>query len=198
MHARPVIGAVFVKMLSNHGLWKKWSTGDVRRVGDWAPLPKPPVVTDVVPTARRQRSDWQYTTDPPAGDGWTEPGFDAAGWHAGPGGFGTQGTPGPAIGTRRVTDDIWVRRQVKLPADLDAKDVRFDCYHDEDVQIDVDGVPAATESGFNGAYLPPEIDPAALARLKPGATVTIAAHCHQTTGGQFLDVGLAEVVPAAE
>ena len=35
--------------------------------------------------------------------------------------------------------------------------------------------------------------PAALALLRQGARITLAAHCHQTTGGQDVDIGLAEV-----
>ena len=38
-----------------------------------------------------------------------------------------------------------------------------------------------------------DIRPSARALLKPNATVTLAVHCHQTTGGQNIDVGLVNV-----
>jgi len=67
-------------------------------------------------------------------------------------------------------------------------------YHDEDVEIYVNGIAASQESGYNSTYDPLDIAPAALALLKPGATVTLALHIHQTTGGQGVDLGLANVV----
>jgi hypothetical protein len=43
MHARPVVGGVFIKMLSDRDLWKKWSSGDTAKPQAWAPLPTMPV-----------------------------------------------------------------------------------------------------------------------------------------------------------
>ena len=62
------------------------------------------------------------------------------------------------------------------------------------MEIYVNGVLAATESGFTTSYVPLEMRPAALALLKPGAKITLAVHCHQTAGGQDIDVGLANVL----
>jgi Domain of unknown function (DUF4965)/Domain of unknown function (DUF5127)/Domain of unknown function (DUF1793)/Domain of unknown function (DUF4964) len=39
MHARPVVGGFFIKMLANQKLWKKWATGDEVNPSNWAPLP---------------------------------------------------------------------------------------------------------------------------------------------------------------
>jgi hypothetical protein len=67
-------------------------------------------------------------------------------------------------------------------------------YHDEDVEVYIDGVLASEESGFTTGYVPLAISKSALNLLKPGATISIAAHCHQTTGGQGVDVNLGVVV----
>jgi hypothetical protein len=198
MHARPVIGGVFIKLLSDKPTWEKWSQGDQQQVGNWAPLPKPPRIFQIVPDARTEGALWQYTTQAPDGDAWTKPDFDADTWKSGRAGFGTQGTPNAVIGTRWDTDDIWIRRQVRLPENLNPARAEFIVYHDEDVEIYVNGVLATSESGFNGAYLPLPINNEAKALLRPGEIVTIAAHCHQTVGGQDLDIGLANVVPSPE
>jgi acyl-ACP thioesterase len=66
-------------------------------------------------------------------------------------------------------------------------------YHDEDVEIYVNGIAAAQEGGFTTSYMPLEISREARAVMTPGAKITVAVHCHQTTGGQGIDVGLADV-----
>jgi hypothetical protein len=192
MHARPVIGGVFIKMLADHAVWNKWAGAANTKVGNWAPLPPAPVIVEVIPTAQTAPAVWRYTIDKPS-DEWTKPDFDAASWKEGPASFGTQGTPGAVVRTRWDTDDIWLRREITLP-DKTYSHLRFYVDHDEDVQIYVNGVLASKEGGFTTSYVTLGIRPDARALLKPNATVTLAVHCHQTTGGQNIDVGLAAVV----
>ena len=75
------------------------------------------------------------------------------------------------------------RRQVVQP--------RPDVHHDEDMVVYLNGVLAATATGFTTAYEPLPINAAAKATLKPGKNV-LAVHCRQTAGGQYIDVGLVE------
>ncbi len=190
MHARSVVGGLFIKMLADPATWKKWSARDTAKVGKWAPLPVPPLVKVVVPSSKEQPQTWSYSTDRPADD-WTKPGFDASSWKTGPGGFGTNGTPGAVVRTEWNTADIWIRREFEMPAG-EFSNLQFLCHHDEDVEIFINGAPAGTASNFASEYEPLPISGAGRAALKPGKN-TIAVHCHQTVGGQYLDVGLVEV-----
>jgi len=192
MHARPVVGGLFIKMLADRAMWKKWSSADRTKVGNWAPLPEPPQVTEVVATSRRAPAIWRYTTEKPAED-WVQPQFDASGWKEGPAGFGTDGTPGVVVRTTWNTEDIWLRRTLTLPEAL-GSNLQAYVYHDEDVEVYVNGVLAVTEGGFTTSYVSLEMRPAAQALLKPGTQITLAVHCHQTAGGQGIDVGLVNVI----
>jgi hypothetical protein len=194
MHARPVIGGVFIKMLTDRAIWKKWASADKTKAGNWAPLPELPKVTEVIPTAKTAPAKWRYTTQKPAAN-WTAPDFNASAWSEGLSSFATAGTPGAVRNTEWHTDDIWLRREVTLP-EKTYSDLQFYAAHDEDVEIYVNGILASSEPGFTSSYVPLDIRPAALALLKPGATVLVAVHCHQTEGGQNIDVGLVSVEEA--
>jgi len=192
MHARPVVGGLFIKMLSDPAIWKKWSSRDKRKAGEWAPLPSPPVITDVVPDSEHQPVTWRYATEQPP-QNWIAPTFDDSSWEEGPGGFGTKGTPNIVIGTKWNTDDIWLRREFIMPQTLTAN-LQFCVYHDEDIDIYVNGVLAAHEAGYEPNYETMDIGATARSLLKPGAKITLAVKCHQTKGGQGVDVGLVNVV----
>jgi hypothetical protein len=186
MHARPVVGGFFIKMLADRQVWKKWASRDKLKPAGWAPLPPPPKITMLVPTEQT----WLYTTAKPA-DGWMNPDFDAKGWKEGQAGLGTK-PPGFVQHTEWKTDDIWLRREMTVPEGPHAN-LQFIAYHDEDVEIYVNGVLAAQESGFTTKFVPLEIGKQALALMKPGVKILVAVHCHQTEGGQGIDVGLGTV-----
>ncbi len=153
--------------------------------GKFPPL-QPNLNPDLVPTSQDDPQTWQYTFEKPAAD-WIEPGFAAATWKSGPGGFG-QGVGSPH--TPWTTGDIWLRRTVSLPAALPEK-LDFLCFHDEDVDIYLNGVLAAIATGYVGDYVELPMNAAGRAALKPGRN-TLAVHCRQTIGGQFIDVGIAK------
>ena len=195
MHARPVVGGIFIKMLADPAVWKKWADRDQAKVGNWdTRIPPPPQVSVVVPTAQQEAISWRYTTRKPADD-WFKPDFDDSSWKQGPAGFGTEGTPGAVVRTTWNTDDIWVRREFEMPAGQ-FPNLELLVHHDEDVEVYLNGILAARASGFTAGYQPLPIGGAARASLKPGKN-TIAAHCHQTTGGQYIDLGFVTVVEQA-
>jgi hypothetical protein len=153
--------------------------------GDFAKVPQ---FVEVVPTSREKGLTWRYTFDKPAA-GWSRPDFDASGWKEGPGGFGTKDTPGAVVRTEWNTGDIWIRREITLPEKLPAELLLL-MHHDEDAEVYLNGVLAVKVKGYTTQYEEFALSPEARAALKPGKNV-IAVHCHQTTGGQYIDVGLA-------
>ncbi len=191
MHARPVVGGLFIKLLADRPKWRKWTGFDNgQKPGNWAPLPVLPKIVEVVPTSRVSSQLWKYTLDQP-GQNWYLTEFDESKWESGQGPFGTEGTPGIAPKTVWKSDDIWMRRTFTVPNNT--SDLQLIAYHDEDVEIYINGVLAAKASGYVNSYEPIEMTPTAKAQLKPGTKATFAVHCHQTGGGQGVDVGLGRI-----
>jgi hypothetical protein len=190
MHARPVVGGFFITMLTDRAIWLKWASGDKVKATGWAPLPKPPKITVIIPAADTRPAIWNYTTTKPAGD-WMGSDFNDSSWKQGESGFGTAGTPGAIIGTTWQTGDIWLRREVNLPTQ-DYDELQAWLHHDEDAEVYVNGVLAIKASGFISGYDVFPLTPDGRAAFKPGKNL-ITIHCHQTVGGQYVDFGLVDV-----
>jgi hypothetical protein len=188
--ARPVVGGVFLRALYEDAVWKKYAALDQTKAADWAPMPVPPKTRPLVATSEPPVIRWRYSTERPEGE-WFADGYDAEEWKEGRGGFGTANTPGAVIGTVWKSNDIWLRRRFELPEELPAR-VGLRIHHDEDAAIYLNGKKVAELGGFTGEY---EVIEIAVDALRPG-TNTLAIHCHQTEGGQYIDCGLDVILPS--
>ena len=145
----------------------------------------------VLPTSQTTGQTWKYTTAAPASN-WVATNFNDSAWGSGLGGFGTVGTPGSVVRTTWNTADIWLRRTFN-PGALTAQQISnlvFNVIHDEDVEIYLNGVQVFSAAGYTGAYLHYPFSDTARAALWLNAGNTLAVHCHQTVGGQYVDVGM--------
>jgi hypothetical protein len=150
--------------------------------------------TDVLPTSQGQKQTWKYTTSSPSAE-WYSESFDDASWNTGLGGFGTASTPAISIGTTWNTSDIWLRKSFN-PGALTAEDLEklvFFAFYDEDTEIYINGVLAGSVKGYTSGYTEIAINEAGKAAIIPNGNNVIAVHCHQTTGGQGIDVGIRKV-----
>ena len=151
----------------------------------------PPTIRTVMPTSLDVAQSWQFTTTSPA-DGWFQPSFDDRGWDQGIGGFGSKGTPGGVVRTPWTSSDIWLRRSFELTSAA-LVDPHWRIHHDEDADIYLNGELVAHFSGYSSGYLRIPLDARARSALRVGKNI-IAIHVHQTTGGQYIDLGLDEVI----
>ncbi|MDD4871376.1 MAG: DUF4965 domain-containing protein [Kiritimatiellae bacterium] len=191
---RPVIGGVFMQMLYEKALWKKYASRDVTKAEGWAPMPVPPVTKTIIPTAKDDDNIlWRYTTEKPV-DGWFKPDFDSGSWKEGKAGFGTRSTPGSVVRTEWKTENIWLRRELTMP-DGKLSELHLIIHHDEDAEVYINGVLAASVSGYTSDYEIVPVNSNARNALKPGRNL-IAIHCMQVKGGQYIDIGFADIVPA--
>lgn len=188
--ARSVVGGVFMKPLTDPVLWKKWSSRDMNRVTKWAPFPPQPIIKEIVATSQDKGMAWKFTTTQP-GNAWFEANFGDSEWKEGVGPFASPNTPNIRVGTAWRTADIWMRRSFEWPQTVGGE-VTLLVYHDEDAEIYINGVAAAKLKGFAADYVSVPMAPEALKTLKPGNN-KLAVHCHQTGGGQGIDIGIVEV-----
>jgi len=193
--ARPVVGGVFLQMLYDRAVWGKYASRDRTGAADWAPFPNLPRLATVVATADEEPAMWRFTTTLPE-EGWERAEFDDGAWMEGKGGFGTDGTPGAVVNTRWAESDIWLRRGFDLIEPL-PREPRLRVHHDEDAEIYLNGVGVASLADYTTGYETRVLRLEGRAALRVGRNV-LAIHCRQTSGGQYIDAGIVEVIPADE
>ncbi|MCA9163730.1 MAG: hypothetical protein KDA62_12150, partial [Planctomycetales bacterium] len=152
----------------------------------------PPIRTVLIPTSERAPQAWRYTTSKPA-DGWEQPDFRDSDWKSGPGGFGTKGTPGSVVRTEWNGSDIWLRREFEATESITQLTLRI--HHDEDAQVFLNGKQILDVKGYTTSY--EEISLANAASIVRQGRNVLAVHCHQTGGGQYIDVGLVDWMESA-
>ncbi len=134
--------------------------------------------------------EWKFTSKEPESD-WQFENFNDSDWKVGLSGFGNGNPPNSNEQTNWNTNDIWLRKSIdirKLSSEELEKLIMV-VYYDEDCEIYINGVLASSNKGYVSNYKQVEINKEALNAIKTGKN-TIAVHCHQTTGGQYFDMGL--------
>ena len=123
---------------------------------------------------------------------WSDPTYDDTTWSRGESGFGTSSTPGSKVHTEWNSSDIWLR----LPFELDSNRLHAPqllLHHDEDAEIYVNGKLVSRVNGYTTSYGLIPLGPDTVGAFKAGRNV-LAVHCHQTGGGQYIDVGLVDFI----
>ena len=145
----------------------------------------------IIATALDGGEKWRMTTNKPADD-WYKANFDDSSWKERKSGFGTSGTPNAVVGTTWSSDDIWIRKKFRLDGmnrQL-ADSLVMLMTHDEDCEIYINDKLLATYEGHDNNYSFVEFTKEVKDALVYNGENTIAVHCHQTHGGQFIDVGI--------
>ncbi|MEM1068898.1 MAG: family 43 glycosylhydrolase [Planctomycetota bacterium] len=128
--------------------------------------------------------EWRYTLRRPPTE-WRRNNFDDSDWQKGFGGFGTRSTPNARVGTTWATNSIWLRKSFKLKS-IPTRPALL-IHHDEDTKVYVNGKLIADLAKFTTDYVVIAIAPEKRSVLRAGLN-TMAVHCKQSTGGQFIDV----------
>lgn len=157
----------------------------VSALADFAPdiIPTHPFVKD------GKFEEWKYTTT--QNSNWETKNYSDASWQTGKAPFGTQVPNVQKPVTSWTTRDIYLRKT--LNTNLTAEDIKrlaWSIYHDEDVEIYVNGKKVYSATGYLVNYRIVPLSEEAQMAFVVGGPNLIAVHVKQTVGGQLLDLGL--------
>src|SRR5690606_1706802 len=108
-------------------------------------------------------------------------------WRKGRSGFGAADPPGSVIRTEWKTPAIWMRTNFGLKTLPES--LVLEIHHDEDVEVYLNGTRIFEAKGYTTDYHTVVLPKSALAALQTGKN-SLAVHCRQTGGGQYIDLSL--------
>ncbi|MDO4569484.1 MAG: glycoside hydrolase family 2 TIM barrel-domain containing protein [Planctomycetia bacterium] len=155
-----------------------------------------PQIREILPTSQKDGVEWRYTFEKPD-ELWMAEDFDDSNWRKSVGGFGSGTSINSVVRTIWNTPDIWLRKTFNAEKfEFDVNHRLFLCiYHDEDVEVYLNGVKIWEREKFTPNYLYVDLTDVAKGVLRTG-TNTVAVHVRQKTGGQFIDLGLMQLEEA--
>ena len=148
---------------------------------------EPEKVTMIIPASDQSPTEWSYTFDKPSSN-WMNTSFDDTSWKKGQSVFGKTDNR-HTIGTKWETNDIWLRKTFTLNAAITKPVIKV--AHDEDYEVYIDGQLVWEEKGWQSAYKYMMLDGKFSSLLDKGDH-TLAVHCVNTGGDQFIDVGIGQ------
>ena len=150
------------------------------------------LLTSIAPMAGEEAWQGRVSHDRQSGTAWAQASFDDSSWPTEQAAWGTRSEyPNVRNPWTATNSDIYVRRTVNLTeADLE-KDLWIQFSHDDVFELYVNGtrVVSTGETWLQGEIH--QLSAAEKAQLHVGENI-IAAHCHNTTGGAYIDFGLFE------
>lgn len=139
------------------------------------------------PSANEGDADWRYTLETPNGN-WQVAEYDDSTWQTGQAPFGAKEGWEKRINTPWTTKDLWVRRAFNWDGnDFDL--ALLGIHYDNDTEVYVNGQLIWQADRWNDRYQAFDITDTLKDALVEGPN-TLAAHCWQDTGGQFLDLAV--------
>jgi hypothetical protein len=143
----------------------------------------------IVPTSEMSRWEGKYTTAKPS-PRWTAETFNDASWAMGEGAFGTRSKYTESLAkTDWMSEHIWVRRTVELPAGAKEKDLFLMYSNDDDAEFYLNGVKIMDACDCCNKNAIVKIPVEALQTIKEGTNV-LAAYCHNPVANGLLDFGI--------
>ncbi len=143
----------------------------------------------ILPAADEKPYQCKYTETEPLGD-WMNANFNDKQWKTATAPFSNDKERAKTLWTSK---NIWVRRSFVLNK-INLNKLFLKLHHDDNVEVYLNGQKIYNCDCWNGKIENFAVEDAVKSKLKKGKNV-LAIHCANTTGGAWLDAGLADKPP---